>query len=145
LRQTSEKFTTLELTPEGRTALRQRKKITLTKPATVADRVKHRAGEIPCDEALFERLRSLRRGLADARDVPAYIIFSDVALREMASKYPTTELEFGRISGVGKLKLREFAPIFLAEIVDHLRNSPRKMFADSFTVPPFQLSPVAGK
>jgi ATP-dependent DNA helicase RecQ len=77
--------------------------------------------------------------------VPAYIIFSDVALREMASKYPTTELEFGRISGVGKLKLREFAPIFLAEIVDHLRNSPRKMFADSFTVPPFQLSPVAGK
>lgn len=74
--------------------------------------MKHRAGEIPCDEALFERLRTLRRTLADARDVPAYIIFSDVALREMANKYPASEAEFGRIAGVGKQKLREFAQVF---------------------------------
>src|SRR5207249_6975548 len=86
LRQTSERFTTLELTNEGRAALRQRKRITLTKPAAVPEQVKHRAGEIPCDEALFERLRMLRRRIADARDVPAYIIFSDVALREMVNK-----------------------------------------------------------
>ena len=145
LRQTSEKFTTLELTFEGRTALRQRKKITLTKPATVPERVKRRVGEISCDEVLFERLRSLRRRLADARDLPAYIIFSDVALREMANKYPMTELQFGRISGVGKQKLREFGQTFLAEIFDHLRNNPRKIFADSFAAPQFQLSRAAGK
>jgi len=144
LRQTSEKFTTLELTPGGRMALTQRKTITLTKPATVPERAKHRAGEIPCDDALFERLRSVRRRLADVRDVPAYIIFSDVALREMANKYPTTELEFGRISGVGKQKLREFAQIFLAEIMDYLRTNPRKIFADSFAAPPLQLSRTAG-
>jgi len=136
LRQGSERFTVLELTTEGRAALAQRKKITLTKPAVVPEQMKHRVGEIPCDEALFERLRILRRTLADARDVPAYIIFSDVALREMANKYPVTEAEFGRISGVGKQKLREFAQAFLAEIVDHLRANPRQVFADSFTAPP---------
>ncbi|MFZ3374469.1 MAG: DNA helicase RecQ [Chthoniobacterales bacterium] len=136
LRQGSERFTVLELTAEGRAALAQRKKITLTKLAVVPEQMKHRAGEIPCDEALFERLRTLRRTLADARDVPAYIIFSDVALREMANKYPATEGEFGRISGVGKQKLREFAQVFLAEIADHLRTNPRQVFADSFTAPP---------
>jgi ATP-dependent DNA helicase RecQ len=136
LRQGSERFTVLELTTEGRAALAQRKKITLTKPAVVPEQMKHRAGEIPCDEALFERLRTLRRTLADARDVPAYIIFSDVALREMANKYPASEAEFGRIAGVGKQKLREFAQVFLAEIADHLRTTPRQVFADSFTAPP---------
>jgi ATP-dependent DNA helicase RecQ len=135
LRQTSERFTTLELTNEGRAALRQRKRITLTKPAAVPEQVKHRAGEIPCDEALFERLRMLRRRIADARDVPAYIIFSDVALREMANKYPTTEAEFGRITGVGKQKRQEFAQAFLAEIADYLRAHPRRIFADSFSAP----------
>jgi ATP-dependent DNA helicase RecQ len=136
LRQGSERFTVLELTAEGRAALAQRKNITLTKPAIVPDKVKHRMGEIPCDEALFERLRTLRRTLADARDVPAYIIFSDVTLREMANKYPATEAEFGGIPGIGKQKLREFAPVFLAEIADHLRTNPRQVFADSFTPPP---------
>ena len=52
----------------------------MTAPETKA----HLAGEIACDEVLFERLRVLRKKLADERDVPAYIIFSDVALRQMA-------------------------------------------------------------
>src|SRR5436309_4277551 len=97
--------------------------------------MKHRVGEIPCDEALFERLRILRRTLADAHDVPAYIIFSDVSLREMANKYPVTENEFGRISGVGKQKRQEFAQVFTAEIAAHLQTNPRKMFSDSLAAP----------
>jgi ATP-dependent DNA helicase RecQ len=136
LRQASERFTVLELTREGRAVLTQRRRIMLTKPVVVPEHIKHRVGEIPCDEALFERLRALRRTLADERDVPAYIIFSDVALREMANKYPATEAEFGRISGVGKQKLQEFAQVFMAEIFSHLRTNPRQMFADSFAAPP---------
>jgi ATP-dependent DNA helicase RecQ len=131
LRQGAERFSILELTPEGRAALTQRKKIQLTKPAATPERKQRRVGEIPCDETLFERLRALRRTLADARSVPAYIIFSDVSLREMANKYPVTEAEFARISGVGKQKQREFGPAFLAEIADHLRTNPKKIFADS--------------
>src|SRR5437867_1014474 len=103
------RFATLELTEAGWAALRERKQITLTKPYDVQEkkRSKRRAGEIECDEALFEKLRTLRRKLADERDVPAYIIFSDVALREMARAYPTTTAEFGRIPGVGQQKLRD--------------------------------------
>jgi superfamily II DNA helicase RecQ len=53
-----------------------------------------------------------------------------VALREMANEYPATEAEFGRITGVGKQKRAEFAAVFLAEIADHLRTNPKKIFAD---------------
>src|SRR6267378_335418 len=74
------KFATLQITEAGLAALRERKSITLTTPLAVetAKRRKNRAGEIQCDERLFERLRTLRRKLADERDVPAYVIFSDM-------------------------------------------------------------------
>src|SRR5437764_5613129 len=109
------KFATLQLTDAGREVLRNRKSITLTKPLDVVTRrqPKRRAGEIECDEALFEQLRVLRRKLADERDVPAYVIFSDVSLREMARRYPTTRKEFGEIPGVGERKSRDFAEVFI--------------------------------
>jgi len=136
LRQTAEKFSVLELTADGLAALKQRKKITLTKPVTAPETKVHHVGEIACDEALFDRLRALRKTLADERDVPAYIIFSDVALRQMARNYPQTEGEFARISGVGEKKLREFGGIFLGEIAAYLQTNARQIFADdSFTAP----------
>ncbi len=118
------KFATLQLTDTGLAALRERKQITLTKPFEVEEkkRPKHRAGEIECDEALFEQLRILRRKLADERNVPAYIIFSDVALREMACACPTTATEFGQIPGVGQQKLRDFAKPFTAAITQYLAS-----------------------
>ena len=136
LRQTTEKFSVLELTNEGGTALKERRKITLTKPVTAPETKVHHVGEITCNEALFERLRVLRKTLADERDVPAYIIFSDVALRQMARNYPATERDFARISGVGEKKLREFGEIFLGEITTFLQTNARQMFADdSFSAP----------
>jgi ATP-dependent DNA helicase RecQ len=134
LRQSAEKFSVIELTPEGMAALRERRKVTLTKPTVIPEKTKRRVGEIPCDELLFERLRALRRKLADERDLPAYIIFSDVTLREMANRYPSGEEEFARIPGVGKQKLKEFAALFIAEITKYLQTNPRRIFADSFTV-----------
>jgi ATP-dependent DNA helicase RecQ len=137
LRQTSGKFSVLELTDDGLAALKQRRKVTLTKPVTAPEPKVHRAGEIACDEVLFDRLRKLRRQLADERNVPAYIVFSDVSLRQMARDYPAGEREFARISGVGEKKLREFGDAFLAEITAHLENNPRQIFADdSFAAPP---------
>src|SRR2546430_9915555 len=114
-------------------ALRKRTLITLTKPieAPVKKVRPPRAGESECDEDLFERLGALRRKIADQRDVPAYIIFSDATLREMARACPQTKSEFAQIAGVGQQKLKEFAEPFLAEISDYLRadvamtSSPR--------------------
>jgi ATP-dependent DNA helicase RecQ len=132
LRQTLDKFSVLELTEEGLAALRERTQITLTKPmaAPSAPEKMPRAGEIACDEELFERLRQLRKKLADERNVPAYIVFSDVALRQMARYYPASDDQFTRISGVGEKKLQEFGAVFLAEIAAHLQTSPRQIFAD---------------
>ena len=118
------KFATLQLSDAGLAMLRERKPITLTKPFDVEEkkRPKHRVGEIECDEALFEELRVLRRKLADQRDVPAYIIFSDVALREMARACPTTTAEFSQIPGVGQQKLRDFGQLFTAAIGRYLAS-----------------------
>ena len=137
LRQTTEKFGVLEITNEGRAALKERRKVTLTRPVAVPESKVHHVGEIACDETLFERLRELRKRLADERDVPAYIVFSDVALRQMARNYPESERDFARISGVGEKKLREFGEAFLNEIALHLATNPRQIFADdSFITPP---------
>ncbi|MEI2726022.1 MAG: RecQ family ATP-dependent DNA helicase [Verrucomicrobiota bacterium] len=134
--QNPDQFNILELTDTGRAALKSRQKITLTKPVTAPESTKHRAGEIACDEALFENLRQLRKQLADERGVPSYIIFSDVALRQMARFYPVSDREFSRISGVGEKKQREFGSVFLRAIAVHLQTNPRQMFADdSFSEP----------
>jgi ATP-dependent DNA helicase RecQ len=136
VKQDAQKFNVLELTPEGRAVLTARKSITLTRPMKVPERREHAAGEIACDEALFERLRALRKRLADERSVPPYIVFSDVALRQMARLYPSNEGEFARISGVGQVKLQDFGATFLAEIADFLSTNPRQIFADdSFDAP----------
>ncbi len=123
------KFATVQVTQAGRDALRSRTSITLTKQVEKAPaRAKPRAGEIECDEALFAQLRDVRRALADARNVPAYVIFSDVALREMARSYPATPAEFRRIPGVGEQKLKDFAEPFLAAIAEYLQTNPRQSF-----------------
>ena len=123
------KFATLQVTAAGRVALRERTPIILTKQVEKPPaKLKQRAGEIECDEALFAHLRGVRRTLADARNVPAYVIFSDVALREMARTYPTTSAEFRRIPGVGEQKLRDFAEAFLAAIADYLQTNSEQSF-----------------
>jgi ATP-dependent DNA helicase RecQ len=134
--QNTEKFNIIELTDSGRAALKSRQKITLTRPVAPTEPEKHRVGEIACDEALFEKLRALRKQLADERGVPPYIVFSDVALRQMARFYPAGDQEFSRISGVGEKKLREFGAAFLREIAVHLQTNARQIFADdSFNAP----------
>jgi ATP-dependent DNA helicase RecQ len=133
--QNPEKFHVVQLTDSGASALKSRQKIMLTK-SVAASPVEHRAGEIACDETLFEKLRALRKQLADERAVPSYIIFSDVTLRQAARLYPGNESELSRISGFGEKKIREFGGIVLREIAAHLQNSPRQIFADdSFTRP----------
>jgi ATP-dependent DNA helicase RecQ len=104
----------------------------LTKQIDVAEKTaRSEAGAIECDESLFEQLRGLRRQLADERGVPAYIIFSDVSLREMARNYPTNTGEFRRIAGVGEQKLKDFAEPFLSEIRAYLTTNERRTFTEN--------------
>ncbi len=68
------------------------------------------------DEALFQELRKLRKSIADAQGVPAYIVFNDTTLRAMAEKRPTTRRELLAISGVGPEKLERYGEAFLEAI-----------------------------
>ncbi|HEX4667809.1 MAG TPA: HRDC domain-containing protein, partial [Chthoniobacterales bacterium] len=123
------KFATLQVTSSGRATLRERRPITLTKPPDKpAAKTRARTGAIECDEALFEDLRLVRRNLADERNVPAYVIFSDATLREMARSYPATREEFRNVPGVGEQKLKDFADIFLKAITAYLQEHPRRVF-----------------
>ena len=66
------------------------------------------------DMALFGRLKQLRKQLAEERNVPAYIIFSDAVLISMVAHQPLNEAELGKISGVGPKKLALYGEAFLA-------------------------------
>lgn len=120
----------LELTEAGMNVLRTREKITLTKPLALpkAKRVTRREGEIACDEILFARLRELRKKLADERGVPAYVIFGDATLRQLAREYPIDVDQLDGITGIGEKKRAEYGPQFVAAIAKFLDTNPRMQF-----------------
>jgi ATP-dependent DNA helicase RecQ len=70
----------------------------------------HAAG----DDSVFDALRAVRKRLADASGVPAYIVFSDAALHAMAARRPTTPAELLAVPGVGPAKLERYGKDFLA-------------------------------
>ena len=116
----------MELTQAGRDWLGSKEPIELTRPevfkpkSSAARTRSERAGEIQCDEVLFEQLRELRLELATERGLPAYMIFGDVALREMARDCPTTPEAFSLINGVGEKKQAEYGQQFISEIATYL-------------------------
>lgn len=129
--QSEGEYPVLELTEDGMNVLRTREEVMLTKPLTTpkAKRVA-RAGEIACDEILFAQLRALRKELADDRKVPAYVIFGDATLRQMARDYPEKEADMVGIFGMGEKKLAEYATTFATEIANYLENNSRMAFND---------------
>ena len=70
--------------------------------------------ELTFDEKLFEAFKTLRRKIALEHEVPAYVIFGDKTLKELANKLPTNQEEFLEINGVGKVKYEKYGEDFLA-------------------------------
>lgn len=136
-----DQFQTITLTEKGLATLRQRTPVTLairkfsTEPEAtgqgsgpVARMAK--SGDIQCDEGLFNHLRQLRKTLADQRNVPAYVVFSDVTLRHIARSYPTSHTEFLATPGVGERKLAEHGDVFIAAVHQWLEKNPKQEFAE---------------
>ena len=67
----------------------------------------------PDRDSLYEKLRTLRKKLADERGVPAYVVFSDRTLKEMAALKPTTDEQLLQVNGVGPQKLERYGAAFL--------------------------------
>jgi len=89
----------------GKVATGRRSRAAIDPPAT--------PNELDMDPDLFARLRAVRKRLADAEGVPAYIVFSDAVLRQMAQSVPRTKIEMLLISGVGPVKLERYGDAFL--------------------------------
>ena len=74
------------------------------------------------DRGLFEELRNLRRDVAEERRVPAYIVFGDAGLRDMARCRPTNLENFRKVKGVGEKKSKDFGDIFVDAIIAYCRQ-----------------------
>ena len=80
-----------------------------------APKPKRRAAKAPApDDALFEALKALRLQIAEHEHIPAYIVFSNATLRDMAAKRPATMEEFLEVSGVGTYKANLYGEAFLS-------------------------------
>jgi ATP-dependent DNA helicase RecQ len=83
--------------------------------------------------SLFETLRKLRYEIAQEEDVPAYVIFSDAALRQMETNRPMSDDELIAIDGVGKAKLEKYGDAFIKAIIDFQKNKPLKKKKEATT------------
>jgi ATP-dependent DNA helicase RecQ len=120
LKQSQDQYTILSLTPKSKAILQGKEKVFLTKPPErqlKKIKVRKVIDEGPINKELFNRLRTLRKGLADEKNLPPYIIFSDATLKEMTIQLPQTKEQFAKIKGVGEHKLKLYADLFLAEII----------------------------
>jgi ATP-dependent DNA helicase RecQ len=131
-------YQTLNVSRKGAEALKSREKILLTRlpftESTGASAKLSTAGNIPCDEGLFQALRTLRKTLADEKSVPPYVIFGDTPLRHMARRYPQTKADFLNIPGVGTQKLDDYGSPFMAEIKTYLATNEKQTF-EQLTAP----------
>ena len=117
-------YPTLSLTNRAKLFLKNREKIVLPKPQFEKElEVGKEKGALEYDENLFHQLRILRKDIADRKSVPPFVVFSDVALQEMAYFLPQSRESFLRVSGVGAMKLEEYGETFLKVIGEYAREN----------------------
>jgi ATP-dependent DNA helicase RecQ len=117
----AERFGALQLTESARALLKGEVEIRMRKvsrrKATGRDRATkaRRSAQLPAgvDAALLEALRACRRRLAAEQGVPAYVVFHDATLVEMAMLHPQTAEDLRQVSGVGDTKLARYGEAFL--------------------------------
>ena len=114
LEQSNDLYRVLRLTPKGSEVLRNRELIEGILPqAEATATAKKKAGKIDYNPDLFDLLRAKRKELAEAANVPPYVIFSDRTLVEIASYYPMTPDSLKRINGIGQVKFERHGHILL--------------------------------
>ena len=116
-------YSVLKLTEAARPLLRGEQTLQLAKPR-IRERAKKKRSRAdvahgPYDEVLFDQLRDLRKRIADEQGVPAYIVFGDASLVQMARDVPMDEAELLNITGVGQHKLEKYGSDFLDAIAGY--------------------------
>ena len=112
-------YNVLNVTPEGRRLLRGEVTPRLLRPAKTAKVTAAKAAADSwegVDRGLFDELKRLRHETAAAQNVPAYIVFGDATLRDMARRRPSTSEGFRHVKGVGEKKLADHGQAFVERI-----------------------------
>lgn len=118
-----EEYGTLRLTELSRAVLYDGERVSLEyreAPPKTQKKKEKTMSESPREE-LYDVLRRLRYDIANELNVPAYVVFTNAALADMAEKKPTTAEEFLEVSGVGKQKAEKYGEIFMNAIREYLK------------------------
>jgi ATP-dependent DNA helicase RecQ len=124
LRADAQRYGALAVTAEARPVLRGETRLELRRARTKLVGVRRAEPRLTpelaagVDPALLDALRALRRELAQAQSVPAYVVFHDATLRELARLRPTSESELRRVAGIGEHKARHYG----ARVLEVLRS-----------------------
>ena len=125
IRQDGDRYPVLKLTSRGAGALMGKEQVFGLKreEAKAAGRRRKTTEAAGFDVMLFERLRSVRKRLAETGGVPPYVVFSDKTLHEMCRQYPVNSGNMRQISGVGDVKLERYGNDFIIEIKKYLESN----------------------
>jgi ATP-dependent DNA helicase RecQ len=124
LERTTDERPVLRLTDASREVLRGNRSVQLLQPKTKVKKTRFDEKTYgDADAGLFEALRDLRRRLAMERGVPAFVLFSDATLRDMARARPGSPSALLGIRGVGERKLADLGERFLEEISSYCRQN----------------------
>jgi ATP-dependent DNA helicase RecQ len=112
-------YPVLKLTPKSEAVLKGLEKVMITKSK---ERIEAQEQKVEYETELFQKLKATRRELADAENVPAYIVLSDATLIELATYLPHTKEEFAKISGFGQLKIEKYGKHFWEVVASYCRE-----------------------
>ncbi|WP_392482110.1 DNA helicase RecQ [Nostoc sp. C110] len=116
IEQTSDGYSVLKLNAHSWEVMRKQRTVSLA--ITTVQKITWEQGSEKAEEAeiLLQKLRSLRKELADEQSVPPYVIFHDSTLKLMVQVQPQNLTEFAKLSGVGSHKLAQYGEKFITEI-----------------------------
>ncbi len=123
LTETTDGYPVLRLNELSMEVLRKERTVEMKVPAKPVEnsqiKSKDASDLTASEEELFQRLRALRKQIADDQNVPPYVVFPDMSLRYMAQRRPQSRSQFAQIPGVGSNKLEAYFEAFTNEIRDH--------------------------
>ncbi|MEL6460670.1 MAG: DNA helicase RecQ [Cyanobacteria bacterium J06621_15] len=132
MEQTTDGYSVLKLNSLSLEVMKKQLPVSIVVPPKPKTTRRERSEKAEQADELFQRLRVLRKQLADAQSVPPYVIFGDSTLKLMTQMKPKTKQEFSQLAGVGSHKLKQYGDKFIAVIQAYLKEqSPQKQKSNS--------------
>ncbi|MTI30479.1 DNA helicase RecQ [Xanthovirga aplysinae] len=118
----------LRLTLLSREVLFKNKKVSFYREEfrTSGTKLTKKEAEPVLEDRLFDKIRQLRKKIADENSIPPYVIFHDSTLQEIAAKKPLNSAEMLEISGIGEAKFERYGEVFLKEVVEFVLEEVKK-------------------